>query len=41
MKNVEESLTRVLEISITFDGLYQSFDVTDAEGDDVTNDSLC
>ena len=39
MKNVEESLTRVLEIFHYLDGLYQkALDVTDAEGDDVTND---
>ena len=38
-KNVEESLTRVLEIFHYLDGLYQkALDVTDAEGDDVTND---
>ena len=38
-KNVEESLTRVLEIFRYLDGLYQkALDVTDAEGDDVTND---
>ena len=38
-KNVEESLTRVLEIFRYLDGVYQkALDVTDAEGDDVTND---
>ena len=38
-KNVEESLTRVLEIFHYLDGLYQkALDFTDAEGDDVTND---
>ena len=38
-KNVEESLTRVLEIFHYLDGLYQkASDVTDSEGDDVTND---
>ena len=37
--NIEERLTRVLEIFHYLDGLYQkALDVTDAEGDDVTND---
>ena len=37
--NVEESLARVLEIFRYLASLYQkAMDVTDAEGDDVTND---
>jgi len=38
-KNVEESLARVIEIFRYLTGLYQeALDVTDQEGDDVTND---
>ena len=38
-KNVEESLARVIEIFRYLTGLYQeALDVTDEEGDDVTND---